>query len=133
MTKQEPDPSEWLENDDARKHVTSLLNKSGVTLEALVTRQCQRIVSPRVSHGGPFINASSLVYGNPDSDKPLREIDQVITMYEEWEQSEVLGMQLILQAMIEAKHRDDVQIFGISVERIGSRSGNAPNQRIAKS
>ncbi len=106
----------WLGNEGARKRVASLLNKSGVTLEAQVARQCRRITSPRSHHSGPFIDTSTLVYGNPDSDEPLREIDQVVTFYEEWEQSETVGLQLILQATIEAKHREDVQIFGVSVE-----------------
>ncbi len=117
---------QWPKNVGARDHVQALLAESGVLLEARVARVCQRLVTVYDGHQGMILRTEQLVYGSTFSDQPLREIDQLVTMYQEFELSNAVGIQLLLNVPIEAKHRRGAQVFGVEVDGSRPSSGALP-------
>jgi hypothetical protein len=106
--------SGWLDSANARAYVTRLIRESGVPLEASLSRLCHRFVTVWDDTKGCRIASDPLVYG-VDRDRPLREIDQLVTFYRDIPVTDRLGVQLILSAPIEAKARRQVELFGLEV------------------
>lgn len=104
----------WLDNADAREHAKRLIRESGAPLEASLSRLCRRFVSVWNNTKGCHISTDPVVYGF-DRDRPLREVDQLVTFYREIEVSDRLGVQLVLSVPIEAKARRQVEFFGLEV------------------
>lgn len=115
----------WGEIPAARDRVVELLNESGAPLEAQVARLCQRFVSAYDGHQGANLSAEPLIYGD-DDERPLREIDQLVTLYQELDVGDHHGIQLIFYVPIEVKHRRDIQLFGIEVDDVPTSAGAIP-------
>lgn len=104
----------WTEVEGARDHVKRLIADSGAPLEARLSRLCRRFANVWDETDGCQITTDTLVYG-VDQNRPLREVDQLVTFYQEIPVSDRLGVQLILSAPIEAKARRHVEFFGLEV------------------
>jgi hypothetical protein len=101
---------EWLNEPNAVKQVISLLNKSGAPLELRAHARANEFVR-RNKTEDTHITAERVVYGS-EADQPLREIDLVTTIYEEFAASPTVGIQLIFDVLVECKFRTQAQVFG---------------------
>ncbi|MFD7073959.1 hypothetical protein ACFV9G_07075 [Nocardioides sp. NPDC059952] len=66
-----------------------------------------------------------LIYG-ADIEQPLRELDQLVSFYQEIEVSDRLGVQLILHVPVEAKARREIELFGLEVSGEDVHPGALP-------
>lgn len=100
----------------ALTHLHETLIETGAPLDALVANDCRRFAAV---YGDSKISVDSarVVYGGREGDAPLREIDRCVTIYEEIEVGERVGIQLNLQVVIEVKHRKGLHGFGFAVDQ----------------
>jgi hypothetical protein len=100
----------WDRNPNATKRVKDLLTKAGLPLEIRTANAC-RSFSSGIKAQGIMSDSERLVYGNVAEGETLREIDQVVSLYSEMDVGPPIGVQLLLQILIECKHRDDMELF----------------------
>jgi hypothetical protein len=60
------------------------------------------------------VNNERIIYGDPDGEMALREVDQSLSFYTELDLNETLGVQLNLEVPIECKMRANVELFGFA-------------------
>src|SRR4051812_6706039 len=105
----------WMGNPEATDNVKRLLTQSGTAFESRIASRCRlfaNVHTDAITH----VRAERVVYGRPDLGEALREVDQVVTIYQELELGSDLGIQLQLQVPIECKARQGLQVFGFEVE-----------------
>ncbi len=106
---EQPRP-EWLNEPNVVKQLISLLNKSGAPLELRAHARANEFAR-RNKTADTHITAERVVYGS-EADQPLREIDLVVTMYEEFAAGPTVGISLIFDVLVECKFRAQSQLFG---------------------
>jgi hypothetical protein len=108
--------SKWLESEGAQKRVTDLLYKAGVPLELEVEAICKQFA--HVVNDNESINTTSekVVYSTADEPETYRELDQLVTLYSEFELG-VTGIQMIGNIPIECKSRSDIEYFAFPIEQ----------------
>lgn len=116
----------WRDNPEAVGRVSALLNESGAPSEARIAAICQRLVTLYDGHQAMTVRTESLVYGDLSTGQPLREIDQVVSLYQEFELSDRYGIQLQLNVPIESKWRRGAQVFGVEVDGTKVSPGALP-------
>ena len=57
-----------------------------------------------------------------DQDQPLREVDQVVSVYSEYPAGD-FGAQMMVSAVIESKRREGVQVGGCAMDRVDRAPG----------
>jgi hypothetical protein len=102
--------SEWLGNKQATARVKELLEKAGLPLELAAWSEAEEF-RRRVETEDLHVRTERIVYG-PTDESALREVDFCTTLYQEFQVSDVLGIQLILEVVLECKYREDVEVFG---------------------
>lgn len=118
--------AEWMKNEGATRRVKELLVEAGVPLEVGVLRVCteyaRKVDQRKTKHvdergvvtlEGRGATAQRVVYGAGTEDQPVREIDCLFHVYDEFELNETLGIQLIMDVPVACKRRKDTEIFGI--------------------
>ncbi len=108
-----PPSSQWSASDGATARVRELLDISGALLERRIAAECHKFVGATDKKHGVRVTADSLTYGATSQEASLREIDQCVSLYKEFTVDKLTGVALHVQVPIEAKNRNDVQIFGI--------------------
>lgn len=108
-------PRPWEETVDAREYLKSELLRSGVPFEACVAADCRRFANS-LRRRENSVEAARLIYGRPDDNIAMREIDQCVSFYEEVSLAGVVGLQVMLQVAIECKARVGLRAFGFRVD-----------------
>lgn len=103
----------WKQNKGATVHVRRLLEESGILLESQVASVCQEFVDSRHKKFGVRTHTQSLSYGKDTEESPLRQIDQCLSLYKEFDIDERTGIALHALVTAEAKYRKDAEIFGV--------------------
>jgi hypothetical protein len=102
--------AEWLESREASAQVRKLLEKAGLPLELRAWSEAEKF-RRRFESEDLNIRTERVVYGL-DEESALREVDFCTSLYQEFEMSSTLGIQLILEVVLECKYREDVEVFG---------------------
>ena len=106
------------------------LAEAGVELAILeleVLRTCkkfakeadERTLQSRSERGiptytGVSASANQVIYGEASEGEPLRELDCLVTLYDEIELDGPFNMQLVVNAPIACKQRKGVEVFGVT-------------------
>jgi hypothetical protein len=107
--------SEWISNETVNKRVKELLEQAGVPLEIQTTNICKQFCKFHESKKRQSLRAERVVYATSPDDQTYRELDCKVQIYEEFEVSRQIGIQLIVEIPIECKYRKDVETFGFSL------------------
>src|SRR5262245_56397173 len=110
----EPMPSTWLSTPGATDQVKLLLQRAGIPLELSVANISQEFCSSRKRGKSPVFSTQKVVYAKSRLEQIYSEVDGLVQVYDEFEVSDHLGIQLIFNMIIECKFREDVEIFGFS-------------------
>jgi hypothetical protein len=103
---------DWLKSEDGRKRIFDLLCRSGMPLEVQVAHQCRRFSGLHDGERQIRISTLRAVYGNMQSTKAAREVDQSIQFDRQVDLDDDIGVRLRLRLPIECKYRQGLQVFG---------------------
>jgi hypothetical protein len=115
--------SKWLSNQGSIDRVKSLLEQAGLPLELSVEKICEDFCSSKSSIEELLLTSEKLVYATHDNPGDYREIDRVVSIYEEFPVSELNGIQLKVNVPIECKYRRDLEVFAFPL------GGGSPYRR----
>lgn len=108
--------SDWLNNSEALRRVTQILRQAGIPLELRAANECQSFCQEKSGPDIPHLRSGKLVYSPHDDHNSYREVDQLVTIHEEFPIGEYTGVQLIGSVPIECKHRHDVEYFAFPIQ-----------------
>jgi len=113
-----------MTNDEARQNVAKLLEKAGIPHEIRVARKCLNFCK---SHANSHIHVETenIVYSampQDSSEEKYREVDQMVSFYQEYKVNTFTGVQLSLNVPIECKCREQVSYFAFPLESQKSAS-----------
>lgn len=103
--------SHWTNNPDARNRVAEILRHAGIPLELRVAGECELFCKDRNPPKTSHLRTCKLVYSPLDDHNCYREVDQLVTIYEEFPISKQTGIQLIGSIPIECKYRHGIEYF----------------------
>jgi hypothetical protein len=110
--------SAWLKSDGARKRVTEMLYNAGAPLELEVEAVCKQFADQAVTTTDTInIRSEKVVYSTRADPEKYREVDQLVTFYDELDVSDLTGVQLIAHIPIECKSRSNLEYFAFPVEQ----------------
>ena len=111
--KQTHDESQWIHSEGARQQVIRLLRESGLMLERDLATACDQFAHANTNKRGVRVSSETLTYGTESDESGLRQLDRVVTLYKEFRLGERTGVQLQTHVCIEAKYRNEVELFSV--------------------
>jgi hypothetical protein len=107
--------SDWTNNEPATRQVKNLLEQAGVPLELQAAGICTKFSDTNDRPRELAVMSEKLVYMPSTAVHEYREVDQLVSIYEEFELGKLTGIQLQLKMPIECKYRSDVECFAFQV------------------